>query len=551
MKSRISFSNRPALKKDITRFAPVWILYSVFLLLLFTLCVGSDEQWIARTFGETASFLAVLNFCYALLTAQLLFGDLFSPRMTNALHAMPLRRETWFATHVTAGILFSLVPNLGITVAMLPFCGSVPLIPWMWLLTAMLQYLFFFGLAVLCAMCVGSRFAMVMVYGLVNFGSLLAWWLLDTVYVPLLSGVVLQEEIFLKLCPVVWGTMHIPYEMDFGKLYQTVAVVPEDLGYLGILAGIGVVFGVLALWLYRKRHLETACDFIAAPRLKPVFLVVYTLMMGVGFQWVLGWVTGWDWIYLVIGILVGWFTGQMLVMRTTKVFTKRAVLGLGALVLVLVLSLGLTVLDPLGIQSYVPDPSRVASVSLNYEETEDPELIAAVIRAHQAALDDSEEESLNGGSYYMNLTYTMTDGSQVSRKYTVPYQGTAHESLRMVLSSPEFVLGDLPEWWANPKADIQLYDSLTGDYISMGKSSWQELLAAVLLDCEAGTMAQHASYHGGWNAADQRHTLEFQCYDTEQRYYRYFTIIIYEDCENTLAWLKQQRFYQVYVDPEK
>ena len=35
MKLRTSFFNPAVLKKDITRFAPVWGLYSVFLLLLF------------------------------------------------------------------------------------------------------------------------------------------------------------------------------------------------------------------------------------------------------------------------------------------------------------------------------------------------------------------------------------------------------------------------------------------------------------------------------------------------------------------------------------
>ena len=38
-----------------------------------------------------------------LLAALVLFGDLDNPRMCNALHALPLRRETWFFSHAAAG----------------------------------------------------------------------------------------------------------------------------------------------------------------------------------------------------------------------------------------------------------------------------------------------------------------------------------------------------------------------------------------------------------------------------------------------------------------
>ena len=41
-----------------------------------------------------------------MLTAQLLFGDLYHSRLCNALHAMPVTREGWFLTHSAAGLAF-------------------------------------------------------------------------------------------------------------------------------------------------------------------------------------------------------------------------------------------------------------------------------------------------------------------------------------------------------------------------------------------------------------------------------------------------------------
>jgi hypothetical protein len=57
---------------------------------------------------------------YALVCALTLFGDLFNSRMCNAIHALPLRRESWFCTHALTGLCFSVVPNLVFALLMMP-----------------------------------------------------------------------------------------------------------------------------------------------------------------------------------------------------------------------------------------------------------------------------------------------------------------------------------------------------------------------------------------------------------------------------------------------
>ena len=112
MKLRTSFFNPTVFKKDLTRFAPTWALYTVGLFMVMAVCMDSAYQYRqAENLVSILGVTAVINMGYAFLNAQLLFGDLFSARHCNALHAMPLRRECWYMTHVIAGLLFSLVPN--------------------------------------------------------------------------------------------------------------------------------------------------------------------------------------------------------------------------------------------------------------------------------------------------------------------------------------------------------------------------------------------------------------------------------------------------------
>lgn len=548
MKSRTLSSNLTVLKKDITRFAPAWILYTVGLLVTFMVCFNrSRAEDTTYALGSTGYALAIINFCYALLNVQLLFGDLFNSRMANALHALPLRREGWFAAHLVSGLLFALVPNLLMTLAMAMFSGSVPAMPWLWFLWAMGQYVFYFGLAALCAMCVGSRFALVVVYGIINFASLLVFWLYDTVFLPLLYGLTQNFDVFLKYCPVAYGTVRIPYEFQW-RINSTLRMTtePEMLWYLGILAALGVVCGILALVLYRKRHLEAAGDFIAVNWMKPIFLVLYTVAMGVVFQFALSLFTGTNWLYLFIGLLVGFFTGQMLLMRTARIFVKQTFIGMLVLLLVTGTALGLTALDPLGVTRWVPDANEVAHMqvsvggtALYVESGQDLELL---LEFHQAILDNREESSTVNVMMGTNITYTLNDGRTVERYYTIPTLGTAHRMLESMLSRPEVVLPDLYENWETLWDRVEVSDSQGNDIIKFDRDQWKTFIAAVEKDCAEGNLIQDRHFHSDYSV----YALYFQLLATDDRgitYYQWISLDIYADSTHTLAWLKAQDWY--------
>ena len=563
MNSRTSFFNPTVFRKDVTRFAPVWILCTLGMLMYVAALVDYNDYVRALNVTYWIRGMAVVNLAYALLNAQLLFGDLFNARMCSALHAMPLRRECWFATHTVSGLFFSLVPNTVFSLVVLTMLGKGWSVALWFLLAVELQYLLFFGIGVFSVMLTGNRFAQVLIYVLINFLSILALWFVTTLYEPLMFGVSISGDRFYLFCPVVEIAGN-------NSEFLTVKTVEENLpyyqysidsialnvgwGYLVICAAIGIALLAVALVLYRKRDLETAGDFIAFKVAEPVFLVLFTLGVGAFFQLVARtFDIGLEYLFLAVGIAVGFFVGRMLLKRTTRVFQPKAFLGFGGIVAVMALSLVLVKADAFGIVRYVPDAGEVASVTftngyyhgnvgrLTVTDREDIEKLRTV---HQYAIGngiDADEYSYHNEIYYtyLYLDYERTDGSHVERRYSVPVDSEAGGILKDYYSTVECLLG-VPEAEARDladdiyvlyidgemferEADAEFYENLDG------------LMEAVIADCKAGNMIQDWAYHHG--DADPSHVyieLQWQPAGGE---YDWSSFNVFDSCTNTLNWL--------------
>ena len=222
MRTQTSCFNLTALRKDLTRFAPLWGLYTLALLCGLFLLTG-DNQWgdwyLADNFISLSQFMPLVNLGYAFLAAAALFGDLFNARMCNGLHALPLRREGWFAVHTLSGLLFSLIPTLVMALASLPMMLQSG-VENAWTLSlyffaySNLQFLFFFATAVLAAQCVGNYVAMALMFLLINGGAVLIYILVDNLLPPLLYGVITPTDPFSFLSPVF-------YMSEEGHLFDT------------------------------------------------------------------------------------------------------------------------------------------------------------------------------------------------------------------------------------------------------------------------------------------------------------------------------------------
>lgn len=470
MKSRTSFFNGNVLKKDVTRFSPVWSLYAIGLALtIFSLYTSSVRQ--SDDLAENLSYMlkafSVVNLIYGIVNAMLLFGDLFNSRLCNALHAMPMRREGWFFTHVLAGILFCAVPNLLIALLM-PLLDSFWYTAVLWYLCSLLQYLFFFLLGVACCICTGKWFAAVAVYGIVNFISLIALWVSTVILEPLLYGVSIPTDIFYLLCPVAqmlrfdsyWEIQHSGdcYCSIVSNVHQheyEFAGLGSGCVYLVVLALIALVVGAIALVLYRRRALECAGDFLAFGPMQPVFVVILSLCSGSLLQIIASIFLDFPYIFGLIGVIVGFFVAQMLINRTVRVFQLKKWLFLAGTVAGIAVAIFACKADLFHIVRWVPDAQDITEIKIaegQYETwtrysgeitVSDPAYIQKVLTIHGGLIAEGPVAQRENRSYrWYTISYTLKNGKEVRRYYQADRQGTANSALyKTFFANPEYLLG--------------------------------------------------------------------------------------------------------------
>ena len=468
--------------------------------------------------------------------------------MCNALHALPLRRETWLGTHFAAGMAFSFVPHLIGVLFLLPGLRELWYIGLLWLLSMTMEYLFFFSIATVSVFLAGNRFAMAAVYAILNFLSMIVAWFIQTLYEPLLWGISISTRGFDTFSPVVkLASMSNPvaYERTAhgveGTTWKFSHLETDDWTYLLVLTALGVAFLGVALLLYRRRALECAGDFLAEKKLNPVFSAVFTLVMAAVFQ------SFWEllfgnaaYIFFIAGLVMGFFGAQMLLERTVKVFRPKNFLRFGILAAALIASLLITKADPLGITRYIPPRDQVRAVELEGYTITDPEDIERTIHIHKQIIKTGEQ---SGANVRVSFYYELENGEVVSRSYVVTPQSTAGQLLKTeFFTRPEYVL-DYTHWDryvsgveeimidGNP-LEVKDGESYHPEYV-------RQLLEAIKADCEAGVMAQNCAYCQGedtkeWRFVDIR-------YRTERGSVLYCSLRIYPEATNTTKWLNSHK----------
>ncbi len=538
MKLKTLSSEKAVFRKNITRFVPVWAIYSVFLLIsLLTIRGNNNAEGLPHALAGFSTFMCFANGVYALVCALTLFGDLFNSRMCNAIHALPLRRESWFCVHALTGICFSVVPNLVFTLLMMP-CGDA--MNWLWLAQSTLQFLLCFGTALLCVQLTGSRFATTVFYGLLHFGALLIYRLIQSLYVPLLPGVVANVDLVALFCPIVNYFRNLPVMSSYDMNLDTYVIIDSAAGWinLAVMALVGIGFGAVALFLYRRRQLESAGDFIAVKVLRPVFLVAYSLVVAAMFHGMCElFLDGESWVFLLTGLAVGYFTGQMLLSRTTRVFGLKQLRDLGVLVVCFALSFVVTFLDPLNITGWVPEAEDVSAVMLNDVELTDPALVEQITRFHEGVTKDYDGYE-NYADKWITLTYQMKNGRIVRRAYWIDIDSVAGQLLRPVVSSPEYVLEEFYPDFDYTRKDFSI--QVLHDYHeTIPRQYYQKLMDCLILDCREGNLPQD-----WWSWNDVKDSAELRLMiDIVGYHFDYSYLEVTDRATHTVQWLKDHGYW--------
>lgn len=524
MKLKTSFFNATILKKDILRFAPIWALYTVILMtIVFTTYTSASN---ASNMAHSLSTIMPFPVIYAFICATFLFGDLFKTRMCNALHAMPLRRETFFFTHFASGMLYALIPNLLCSICMSFMMKDYAALPWLWLAANIGKFFFYFSLAAFCVMCAGNRLGHIAAYLFILFLFPLIGAIYTTIYQPILYGVRLDASMLSLFSPVIYFEWEDYFSWNYSRPnYYYGGLIAEGWIYLGVCVLIGVAFLFGALYLYRRRNLENAGNFITSKVLAYALLLLGSILFGI--------------LIPVVGFIIAFIGICMLMERSLKVFHKKNIIIFAAFAGTVLLTLGLTALDPLGVEDYIPKNENIQSVSITGNRIgtvtfEDSERIQVVQDVHAYALDNREFEEIYDNE--LTIAYTLNSGVTVRRIYYLDAGSFEMDALRISLSSMEVIFGtdDL----AALKKDMRFITGYDSEYDGLSDFQiydFEGLLNALALDAKEGHLAQDVRFH---TTNDIEHHLSIEFFDMGSLSYRTVTVYIYKDCTHTLAFLE-------------
>lgn len=544
MTSKISCFDRAVFRRALKKTAPVWILYTLYELLLplrlFSFCRGvsscTDDflvQIEKTILGYARINASLLPFLLGGLLAWVLFFWLFRAGTAYFYAALPVRRETLFLTNYLTGLLLCAAPALLSSLLLWAVgagFGAAVFVPAMQVFTAtMLGFLLFFSFAVLVCCVVGQMAAMPIVYVILNFTffvleAIVRHLLFTFVYGMPYSQSSTMQSFALHATPVLGllqGGFRVATdwaERD-GMYYMEYAPRLEGWGYLGALAALGLVFALCAFLLLKHREMERSGDVIAVGWLRPVALYVFTigcaLVLGAlmaelfssntadNFWYVL--------LFLFMGAFVGYFAGKMLLQKTIHVF-RSGWLGLGACCLALLLAFGAAEFDLFGYSRYLPERSAVQAAGLTHYQsnglytTQDDAFIQDVLNLHTAAVSEKSKQEHRRHAYQLGtdyteqfyITYRMTDGTLTERYYSIVYSEADLEDPDSLISrfsalynSPGSVLirtgFDTPRTEKNVlSCYVSSFD--TGESLELtGRDAWR-VYTACLDDINAGLL---------------------------------------------------------------
>ena len=502
----------PALwKKNMARFWPIWAVYALGWLVALPLSIllngrGSGDvggmPYIQHFVQSVARELAGLptvatTVCFSILAAMAVFSYLYNNRSVAFFHALPLRREDLFLTNYLSGLSFLVLPVVGVFLLAIPAELVVGVLDLrgllVWLLSQVLLTLFFFSFAVFCAMFTGHILALPVFYGILNGLAVGLLVLINEALSAFVYGYVnvgRLEDLCLWLSPParlaqdlcvdhVWDTENILTRIQF-----------RGMGTALIYALAGLCLAGVALWLYRRRHLEGAGDVVTVSWSKPIFKygvgVCAALSIGQLLYQFFAYALpegGWTLLcFLLVWGAAGYFVAEMLLQKRFWVF-RGSWKGCAALCLVLTALIGVMELDLTGFERRTPDPDRVVSVEVDPASTAphdsgngtifttDPDLIRAVVDFHQAVVDEQErheEREVYGfyevrplsdgrrvdvetaGSSQVTLRYTLIGGDVMQRRYYIALDETS-------LADPDSAAGKLSALLNRPEVIEEQY----------------------------------------------------------------------------------------------
>ena len=608
MQSKTSFFNRTLFRKNLTRFWPLWggasFVGALFPLALLLTSLQRHQyptvlNFTEMYYGTLSVAVPILSLFYAILCAMAVWGFLYNARSISMMHSLPIRREGVFCTTFLSGMSMMLIPYA--VVGALCFLISLSfgaLDPAAFVVTALGvagESLFYFASATFTALVVGNIFALPAVYFLLHFLAAILEWLIAMLAQGFLFGVTgSYETVAAWLSPTLALERHVSVANSYTEQlveepgmepytdHILTAVQLEKGWVIGVYVLVGAVLLVLAWLLYRRRHSETAGDVVAAGWLRPVFrygLAALAALLGGMALYELLWQSfQYDQYYqalpmavcMILAGAIGYYAASMLLAKSLRVF-RGSWLGLILVAVCCGALCGMLRYDLLGIENRVPQASEIRTLEIRTAGNtytlytgEDDELIGQVRQLHQAMIagKDYIQSEERGGAHtasedesvqrwtYVDLTYTLTNGTRVVRSYSVPIipqrmdqAGSYDYLLDQLVNSPAMKNHRLHR--NDPRYTVisgELYVEQSGQSYSLSDREAEAVLQAIYQDTDSGTWGEYDWFdENSDNAYAMNLSLKFQYNlpETRQEGTDWITITVQPGMDATVNCLKE------------
>lgn len=444
MKSRTSFFNKGISLNLLRRCWPLWASYLGLLILVTPVALssryvapGENLDYELLSMAKTCMFI---GFPMAALTAMCMFSYLYNNRACGMMCSLPVKRETMFITVTLTGIVPIIVCNGIVTLLVALLFRPKVLIALRyaagWFAIVSLADIAFYGFAVFCAMLTGGIIILPAVYVVLTFTVPVIEVTARAILSEFVYGFISGDNIFDFLSPVVGMAQYFKVSSDYTDQQGVYHLANIEGGWvLAAYAVVGVLFAVAALFLYRKRRMETAGDAVSIPILKPVFkyclsvgcaLVLTALVTEEFFHGVLHGTAMAVLIafLLCVGAFIGWFAAEMLIQKSVRVF-RKGWKGLILIASVLVVLVGLWEADAFGYERKVPDVQEIEGVYLSAQgsnmtgELYDPANFTAVTELHRLIVREKGWNEHAARQASVSINYVLKNGRHLSRLFEV------------------------------------------------------------------------------------------------------------------------------------
>lgn len=604
MKSKTSFFNRTLFASLLKRYWPIFAIYGIIWLIVLPISLanmlkyssnpafygGNMQLLIAGTGNQILSVGlyggVIMSGVAAAMIAMAAFNYLYSARSVSMICALPIRREGVFVSVFSSGLTGLLAINLAVFLITLAVTAAYGVLGaclgyvLQWLAMVCLMNLFFFGFATLCASFTGHILVLPIVYAVLNLTVMVVEYLVRLLGSMFIYGLSASGGFsFLSLSPAAYlitqtrvGSITVP---DASGGYMTTGYFYDGWLAIIIYAAVGLVFAALAMFIIRRRRMESAGDVVAVRSLKPIFkyclsggcalvfgMLIYTTVFS-GARDLYGLTSMlYMLLFMLFGAFVGYFAAEMLLLKTLHVFSGRnwARMGVTALVIAALMFCG--EFDLFGIERKLPDAAQIENVSIMSSGEsvvfEDPANIAAVIALQSDIISHKDINEAQTGNYDAYVTqvrigYSYKNGGYLSRNYVV-YRDVSDDiyTLNEIMNWAEAVeyrkrLSVPVTMDTISDAYLSYFDKTLGGYTSLELSAdqaYELYTTCVLPDIDDGSLGKV------WLVAnDEYYSAVYDCtfnLVVEQRLkdndYKsdYFYTTLTTKATRTNAWVREQ-----------